>query len=59
MRIGSDHSPVNTMLGQHSSKRNREDPICFSLHLYRARNLVDTKIATQVNKLRYWRKAAA
>jgi transposase len=42
------------------SKRNREDAICFSLYLYRARNLVERffnkigqcrRVATRYNKL--------
>jgi transposase len=41
-------------------KRNRKDPICFSPHLYRARNLVETvlqhfkqcrRVATRYDKL--------
>jgi transposase len=28
-------------MGEHSAKRNRKDPICFSPYLYRARNLIE------------------
>ena len=47
-------------MGQHTPKLNRKDPICFSPHLYRARNLVERffnrikqcrRIATRCDKL--------
>jgi hypothetical protein len=28
-------------LGQHPAEKHRNEPICFSPHLYRARNLVE------------------
>ena len=28
-------------MGEHPPKCNRKDPICFSKHLYKARNLVE------------------
>jgi len=47
-------------VGQHSPKRNRKDPICFSPYLYRARNLIERffnkikqcrRVATRYDKL--------
>ena len=47
-------------LGEHPAKRNRREPICFSPHLYRARNLVERfftrsknagRVATRYDKL--------
>ena len=42
--------------GLNRAKRNRKDPICFSSHLYPARNLVERikhclRIATRYDKL--------
>ncbi len=41
-------------LGEHSAKCNRKDPICFSKHLYKARNLVERFF----NKIKQFRRIA-
>lgn len=42
-------------VGQHTPKVNRKDPICFSPHLYRARNLMERFF----NKIKQCRRIAA
>jgi transposase len=61
MQTGSGRSPPSKAHGPtFPPKRNRKDPICFSLHLYRARNLMERafnrikhcrRIATRYDKL--------
>ena len=63
---GYDADWIRTFVSQHGAwanippKRNRKEPICFSPHLYRARNLVERffnkikqcrRIATRYDKL--------
>jgi transposase len=63
---GFDADWIRTFVNQHGAwanippKRNRTEPICFSCHLYRARNLVERffnkikqcrRIATRYDKL--------
>ena len=63
---GYDAHWIKTFVSQHGAwanippKRNRKEPICFSPHLYRARNLVERffnkikqcrRVATRYDKL--------
>jgi Transposase DDE domain len=63
---GFDADWIRAFVGQHGAwanippKRNRTEPICFSRHLYRARNLVERffnkikqcrRVATRYDKL--------
>jgi len=60
-RTGSGNLPVSKEHGRtFRRKRNRKDPICFSPHLYRARNLIERffnkikqcqRVATRYDKL--------
>jgi hypothetical protein len=60
MPIGLEHSLTKGALGLHSTEMQSQRAICFSPHLYRARNLVDRffnrikqcrRIATRYDKL--------
>ena len=59
-RTGSGSSPDSRAPGRTLPKRNRNDPICFSRYLYRARNLIERffnkikqcrRVATRYDKL--------
>jgi hypothetical protein len=54
--IRLDQSPCcqEGRLGQHPTKCNRKEPICFSPFLYRARNLVERFF----NKIKHCRRVA-
>ena len=57
---GFDADWIRAFVGQHGAwanippKRNRTEPICFSRHLYRARNLVERFF----NKIKQYRRVA-
>ena len=54
MPIGSEHLSTSKVRGPTSPDGNRRQPICFSPHLYRARN----RIERFFNKIKHCRRIA-